>query len=276
MAQDKVGFPSSSSTGVIGRPAEKTESSGGLRSPYHPVTAVTHPSSDEGAAVEVVSAAKQVPVATETPSVPITPVSTVPVGASSQVAWISSPPIDRPSFWRRLKESLQPHFLGYPGEFESPPLGHFVYLHAKTQVANGDAARMVLYHYDFDGTQINTRGQYQLEKIAAMLPRNFFPIVIEATPNAPGRDEARRVAVLQALGRSSFPVPPERVVVGRPIAGGLRGVEAERIYKNLISQTESKGGTGVTGITGFTAGGGVGGGAAPVGGGGAGGPGGPQ
>jgi hypothetical protein len=177
-----------------------------------------------------------------------------------------------------LKQTLQPHFLGFAGEFEAPPLGHFVYLHAKTQVANGDAARMVLYHYDFDGNQLSTRGEYQLEKIAAMLPRNFFPIVIEGTPHAPGRDEARRVAVLQALGRSSFPVPPERVVVGRPLAGGLRGVEAEKIYNNLIQQTISQGRTGVTGITGASVGGGTGAtgaGTPSPGGGGGGAPGGP-
>jgi hypothetical protein len=267
MAQDKVGLPASPPAAVAPAPVEKTEPSAEPRSPYHPVAAVTNPSSAESMAPEVVPSAKGASPALDGPSIPTSPVPANPVGYSNQANWIPAPPVDRPSFWRRLKTTLQPHFLGYPAEFEAPPLGHFVYLHAKTQVANGDAARMVLYHYDFDGTQLSTRGEYQLEKIAAMLPRNFFPIVIEADPQRPGRDEARRVAVLQALGRGPFPVPPERVLVGRPIAGGLNGVEAERIYNNLIRQTDAQGRTGVTGITGASAA--VAPGGAPAGGGGA-------
>jgi hypothetical protein len=144
--------------------------------------------------------------------------------------------------------------LGYAREFEAPPLGYFLYLHGQTEVANGEAARMVLYHYDFvEGSdQLKPRGKYQLAKITALLPLNFNPLIIQATPEAPALDEARRVAVVRELAVGSFPVPPERVVIGRPPAIPLQGDEAERIYRNLLLNTEAGGlrATGGGGTTG--------------------------
>jgi len=137
---------------------------------------------------------------------------------------------------------MQDCFLGFPEEFHEPPLGHSLYGNYKTHVANGDAARMVLYRYDFvDGTgALNPRGRERLAEIAEMLPRNFFPVVIE--PDCPpGLDEARRLAILEELGRCSFPIPPQRVVVGRPLAIGLSGREAEIVYRNLLNQTYRQG-----------------------------------
>ena len=161
------------------------------------------------------------------------------------------------SCWSRWGHSLHDCFLGYRDQYEAPLLGYYLYLHGHTQVANGDAARMVLYHYDFvEGSdQLNPRGKYQLAKIAALLPQIFNPIIIEATADAPGMDEARRVAVVRELAKGPFPVPAERVVVGRPISVPLRGVEAERIYHNLLLNTESQGVRGTGG--GITAAGGA-------------------
>jgi hypothetical protein len=149
----------------------------------------------------------------------------------------------KPSFWSHSCYAMQDCFLGFRSEFGAPPLGYYVYLHGRTEVANGDAARMVLYHYDFveGGDELNPRGHYQLEKIAALLPQNFNPVIIEATPCAPGLDEARRIAVARALACGPFPVPAERVVVGRPIATPLQGMEAVIIYRNLLLNTESGG-----------------------------------
>jgi hypothetical protein len=135
-------------------------------------------------------------------------------------------------------------FLGFPEEFHEPPLGHSVYAAYKTQVANGAAARMVLYRYDFvDGCGLlNPRGKERLAEIAALLPHTFFPVVIEGC--APGLDESRRLAVLEELGRCPFPIPPQRVVVGRPIAVGLSGTEALLVYQNLLFQTRRQGAPG--------------------------------
>jgi hypothetical protein len=128
------------------------------------------------------------------------------------------------SSWRRFCSRMQDCFLGYPEEFREPPLGHALYGNYKTHVANGDAARMALYRYDFVEGQgaLNPRGRERLAEIAAMLPQNFFPVVIE--PDClPGLDEARRLAILNELANCPFPIPPQRVVVGRPLAHGLSG-----------------------------------------------------
>jgi hypothetical protein len=127
-------------------------------------------------------------------------------------------------------------------------------LHGQTEVTNGEAARMVLYHYDFvEGSdQLKPRGKYQLAKITALLPLNFNPLIIEASPEAPALDEARRVAVVRELAVGPFPVPAERVVIGRPLSIPLEGADAERIYRNLLLNTESGGvrGTGGSVTTG--------------------------
>jgi hypothetical protein len=143
----------------------------------------------------------------------------------------------------RAKHNLQDCFLGYPEAFRSPPLGYFLYQNFRTEVANAEAARMVLYQYDFvdGGTTLNLHGQDKLARIAALLPRNFAPVVIERLPCAPGLAEARRLAVLDELAHGPFPVPPERVVVGAPIATGLSGVDAALVYENLLIQTQRQG-----------------------------------
>ena len=136
--------------------------------------------------------------------------------------------------WHRTqcKRHLQEHFLGYAEEFNEWPLGEALYAHARTQVANGAAARMVFYHYDFvDGTsQLNLRGRDKLAAVAATLPTTFFPVVVERTPTEPGLDQSRRSALLTQLAQGPFPVPAERVVIGPRIANGMTGFEAILIY----------------------------------------------
>jgi hypothetical protein len=102
---------------------------------------------------------------------------------------------------------------------------------------------MVLYHYDFvDGTPVlNTHGLDRLAKIAALAAHNGFPLIVERTPSHPAIAEGRRLAVLNQLERVGITFPPERVVIGAPIANGLQGAEAEIIYQNLLSQTRERG-----------------------------------
>ena len=151
-------------------------------------------------------------------------------------------------YWHRTqcKAQLQEAFLGYPEEFNEWPLGQALYAHGRTQVANGLASRMVFYEYDFEtnSTRLNLKGQDKLKEIAAQLPMNFLPIIIERTPRTPGLDQGRQVAVAEELARGPFPVPPQRVVVGRPIATGLSGPEAVIVHANQLGQTASGGGIG--------------------------------
>jgi hypothetical protein len=165
-----------------------------------------------------------------------------------------------------------PACLGIPSEFEPTPFGQSVNAHIRNQVVNGEAARMVLYHYDFvDGAPLlNLHGLDQLARIAGLLGHNGFPIIIERTPCNPALAEARKLAVLAELGRGQCALPPERIIIGPPISNGLRGVEAEVIYQNLISQTHDRGLVtgGASGFVGAATSPGSGGGAGAGGGGG--------
>ncbi len=151
-------------------------------------------------------------------------------------------PAPSQSWWKRCKMRFRACF-GYESEFDAVPLGAFVDAAYRTHIANGEAARMVLYHYDFVGqtASLNTHGQDGLAKIATLAGCNGFPIIIERTPMNPALAEARRLAVINRLAGQGFVLPPERVVVGAPVANGLNGVEAEVIYLNLLSQTRDKG-----------------------------------
>lgn len=146
------------------------------------------------------------------------------------------------SWWQRCKARLSA-CLGNESEFEPVPLGASVYATYRNHIANGTAARMVLCHYDFvDGTAaLNTHGQDHVAKIAAVLAHNGFPVIIERTPANPALAEARRLTVLNLLGQGGVAIPPDRVVIGPPIANGLRGGEAEIIYQNLLTQTQQRG-----------------------------------
>jgi hypothetical protein len=166
--------------------------------------------------------------------------------------------------------ACQAHFWGYPAEFEAPPLGAAMHAHFHTMVANGEAAAMVLYHCDFVcGTStLNLHGRDQLTRIACMAAGNAAPIVIERTPDAPGLAEARRAAVLNILALNNVPVPPQRVLIGPPIANGLSGVDAMQLYFYSLRNTATQAaplpipasGSGVGLSGGGTGGGGFGGG----------------
>ncbi len=157
-------------------------------------------------------------------------------------------------WWHKTqcKRQLQEWALGYPEEFNEWPLGASNYAHARTQVANGNAARMVFYHYDFvEGTsQLNVRGHDKLVKVAHLLPATFFPVVIERTPSTPGLDEQRRAGLLAELSGSRFPIPPERVVIGPPVAAGMAGYEAIFVYGKQLDALQSGGSGGVGGYSG--------------------------
>lgn len=151
--------------------------------------------------------------------------------------------------WKnRAKLRHQDRWLGHPEEFTESPLGASLNQNLHAQIANGDAARMVLYQMDFNAgqNQLSEKGRERLKRIAELLPVSFSPIVIEAT-NAPQLDEARRWEVLAELDRREFKVPQERVVLGSPVARGFNGREAESVERNLFKQTESRGAAAATG-----------------------------
>jgi hypothetical protein len=163
--------------------------------------------------------------------------------------------------WRRT----QGKFWGYPEEYEPRPLGASVYEHGKIMAANGVAARLVLYNYDFiDGTnELNPRGLDQLAKFSAQLAVSPFPLLVERTPSNPVLAESRRYAVLAVMARGPCPLPSDRVLVGVPTPRGMSGIDAHIIGSNALTRTQNFGppiplnSSGVNSPSGVTGGGGA-------------------
>ena len=152
------------------------------------------------------------------------------------------------------KAEQQYKWWGYPEEFEELPLGMHLEAARNVQIAKGQAARMVLYDYDFvEGSdKLNSRGQRQLYKIGTLMACNGSPIIVEWGQDTPKLDQARRLMVMGMLSSNGFAVSPERVQVGSPLAVGLRGVEATIIQQRQLSNTSSGGVNAAVGSGGFT------------------------
>jgi hypothetical protein len=143
-------------------------------------------------------------------------------------------------FRARMKACLQASHWGYPEEFCELPLGARLYAHLNAQVANGVAAQMVLYRYDFcdgilhEASQLNHHGRTRLQRMGWMLRCNLHPLIVEETPEEPSLAAARREHVIQSLAASGIAVPDEWVVVGQPPSAGLSGEEAIIVYHKMV------------------------------------------
>lgn len=143
---------------------------------------------------------------------------------------------------RRCKRRLQEAFLGFPEEFERPPLGAMVYAANGAAVGNAEAAAMILRPFDFrSGTaRLNLRGGDKIRDIQRRLPVCFAPVIIERTRD-PALDESRRAAVLTALAEGLFPIPPERVLIGPSISRGVSGEEGLLMHGTELQRVELTG-----------------------------------
>lgn len=141
--------------------------------------------------------------------------------------------------WRRA----QGRMLGYPEDFEPRPLGESVRSFGRVMVANGAEARMALFDYDFEPNSpaLSARGRDQLSRIAAQLSASPFPLIIERTADDPSLAVARREAVLAELAAASYPIDPNRVLVGAPLPSGMSGVDAQIIGANSLNRTQQAG-----------------------------------
>lgn len=102
------------------------------------------------------------------------------------------------------------------------------------QVANGHAAQMVLYQYDFlaGKAALAPAGLRKLAKLTPLLIQSPFPLIIEPARSAPGLDAARRRNVIESL--AGLPVPPERVIVAAPPVRGISGAEAQGLNARFM------------------------------------------
>jgi len=103
----------------------------------------------------------------------------------------------------------------------------------------------VIYQYEWsaDVTKLTPSGQGHVAQMAQTLFQVPFPVVIE--PSSDRRlDEARRMAVLEALANSGNPVTPDRVILARPEAEGMYGQEAQGVGNSMFPNRSSGQGAG--------------------------------
>jgi hypothetical protein len=136
---------------------------------------------------------------------------------------------------------------GYPEEFIHRPFGSYVRQAAGQQITNGLTAQMVFYRYDFIGSDgqpkvvLNASGRSRLIRLERLLCESGRPLVIEMDLDNPYLDELRRRHIMDELKKLGNLVQDEQVVVGRPLARGLDGLEAIEIQQNLMRQTKAGG-----------------------------------
>lgn len=129
--------------------------------------------------------------------------------------------------------------------YKDAPPGWYLHNALQIQISRGIADQMVLYHYDFleghDSAQLSRRGKWQLQKFASAIASHGYPVIIQPSYDASGLDTARRAQVLAELQTFVPDVTEESVLIAKPHAVGLRGVEALSIDNNNLLQTQSRG-----------------------------------
>jgi hypothetical protein len=114
------------------------------------------------------------------------------------------------------------------------PLGASLHHFVRMQIANGEAARMMLYDYDFKPgeAQLTRRGRVELLRIGVLAMQNPFPILIQA--NDSPLDEERRRVVRNELTAFDIMVPLERILVARPPTRGMDSFDATVNHMKLL------------------------------------------
>jgi hypothetical protein len=146
-----------------------------------------------------------------------------------------------------------------PKGAQPAPPGTYINKFIEIQTSIAEADDFVLYKHMWyrAGTELGPLGRYQLDLISRRLANVPFPVVIETTKND-SLDQQRRDIIVSLLAARGF-TDPSRVIVAFPIAEGLYGDEAPRLYNRLLfGGGQFAGGFG-GGITGGALGGGFGG-----------------
>lgn len=161
-----------------------------------------------------------------------------PYGRQQQFQIQSSPAYGQPVYsrnWFRRPHRRTPHFTKLPPA-AIPPAGENLNTFWAIQVSNGEAARMVLYDFDFVPGQANLtpRGTRQLAKFADLLQQTPHPLIIQPSSEYPGLDEIRRNQVLCVLATMNLYIAEDRLIVRTPSSRGLDGIDAERIHAGLM------------------------------------------
>ena len=132
------------------------------------------------------------------------------------------------------------HKAELPPEVTPQPLGTFAHGWQEAQAAKAEASDFAFYldEWYMGGKYLGPSGVSHLRQVIHRLPTEPFPVVIQ-----PHEDEAlnlaRRQFIVEALMTHGIIDAERRVIIETPIAEGLHGDEAERIYYQMISPNQN-------------------------------------
>lgn len=139
-----------------------------------------------------------------------------------------------------------------PGALPAPN-GFFIRQWEARQRAKAALDFFVVYRHEWlHGALLGPYGAHHVGKIAHRLPETTAPVVIEPDLD-PAVNAARVQTMINLLTAKGVADAPARIIVGQPMAEGLYGDEAQRVYFQILGGGLRGGG----GLGGF--GGGLGG-----------------
>jgi hypothetical protein len=122
------------------------------------------------------------------------------------------------------------------------PNGHFVRSFQALQTHKAEADDFTIYYNEWfmGGMELGPFGLHHLGSIAKRLPECAHPVVIQ--PTGQGEvDVARQRKVIEMLLNAGVADAPNRVVLASPKALDLDGMEAPRIYQQMLTPQNSSG-----------------------------------
>lgn len=124
------------------------------------------------------------------------------------------------------------------------PLGTSVrgWQEAQATLAAQDAFVIYLHEW-YTAKELGPYGRYHLDRIAERVSSVPFPVLIQPDINNNNAfNEARRKLVIAFLTAKGVTDAPQRVIIGFPIAEGLFGDEAPRVYLPIVGGAGGGGG----------------------------------
>jgi hypothetical protein len=122
-----------------------------------------------------------------------------------------------------------------PAPIIPAPLGASVRTWQDAQATLAAQDQFVIYlHEWFTANELGPYGRFHLQRIAEQLSGVPFPVVIQPDLYDAKLNEARRTRVIADLSAKGITDAAQRVVIGMPLAEGLFGDEAPRVYAPII------------------------------------------
>jgi len=123
------------------------------------------------------------------------------------------------------------------------------WIHSEMARAAQDEFVIYLYEWSADPTKLTSSGQQHVARIARLLCQTPYPVVIEPSEDR-HLDEQRRTTIVEALAGGGSTVTPDRVVIVKPEAEGLYGLEASGVPRRMLMTQGGVGGTAGGGLGG--------------------------